>query len=212
MLATVPRFARYLVFSLAPVAGHRDALKCFGDITNGGNPVVGIGGSALLGLGKTVKGSLFFPSKMVIGFDVPSTPGALWCWLGGDDWGELVIKTRLVTHTISAAFRLDKVIEAFQYAGSRDLTGYEDGTENPKGNKSFDAATISGHGNGLDGSSVVPFSNGFITLIILSQCRVKSQITPSDVEKAKIKKLQKALRLRTSNGQRGRVSSPRPLF
>ena len=155
ILASVPRLARYLVFSLVPSAGYRDALKRLGDITDGENSVVGIGGSAVLALGKTLKGLLLFPSKMGAGFEVPSTPGALWCWLRGDDRGELVHRTRLVTHALSPAFRLDKVIEAFQYGASRDLTGYEDGTENPKGNKAFEVAIINEQGKGLDGSSFV---------------------------------------------------------
>ena len=47
------------------------------------------------------------------------------------------------------------MIDAFQYGPGHDLTGYEDGTENPKGNKAFEAAIVIGQGNGLDGSSFV---------------------------------------------------------
>ena len=34
---------------------------------------------------------------------------------------------------LAPAFRLQRVLDAFQYDASRDLTGYEDGTENPQG-------------------------------------------------------------------------------
>jgi putative iron-dependent peroxidase len=50
---------------------------------------------------------------------------------------------------------LEKVIDAFQYGPSLDLTGYEDGTENPKGEKAAEVGVVRGHGRGLDGSSFV---------------------------------------------------------
>jgi putative iron-dependent peroxidase len=50
---------------------------------------------------------------------------------------------------------LETTIDAFQHRNSRDLTGYEDGTENPTGQKAVEAATVKGRGPGLDGSSFV---------------------------------------------------------
>ena len=66
---------------------------------------------------------------------MPSTPAALWCWLRGTDRSELVHKAREIQRIVSSAFRLERVIDAFQYGPSLDLTGYEDGTENPEGEK-----------------------------------------------------------------------------
>lgn len=155
IMASVPRLARYLVFSLTPTAGPGDALRRLGDIIDVENTVVGFGESLVLALGKTIKGLHMFPGQMGAGIEMPSTPGALWCWLKGDDRGELIHRTRTITHAISPSFRLNKMIEAFQYGPSRDLTGYEDGTENPKGEKAFEAAIVRGEGKGLDGSSFV---------------------------------------------------------
>ncbi len=155
ILASVPRLARYLVYSLAPSAGPRDALKRLSDIADGNDTVVGIGESVVLALSKTIKGLRVFPSHTGAGFDVPSTPGGLWCWLRGDDRGELVHRTRCIKDALSPAFRVNMVIEAFQYGPSRDLTGYEDGTENPKGSDAYEAAIVNGQGKGLDGSSFV---------------------------------------------------------
>ncbi len=56
---------------------------------------------------------------------------------------------------MAAAFNLDGVIDAFSYSTGRDLTGYEDGTENPQGDKAVDAAIVAGQGAALDGSSFV---------------------------------------------------------
>jgi putative iron-dependent peroxidase len=50
---------------------------------------------------------------------------------------------------------VSQVIDAFKHQDGRDLTGYEDGTENPDGEAAMAAAFISGQGDGLDGGSVV---------------------------------------------------------
>ena len=64
-------------------------------------------------------------------------------------------RARLIAHTVSPAFRLEKVIDAFQYGPSLDLTGYEDGTENPHGEHAHAVAVLQERGEGLDGSSFV---------------------------------------------------------
>jgi putative iron-dependent peroxidase len=155
ILASVPRLARYLVFSLAPSSEPRDALKRLCYETDGEKTVVGIGQAVVLALGRTLEGLNVFPSHSGAGFDVPSTPGALWCWLRGDDRGELVHRARFIARTVSPVFRLDKVIDAFQYGPGLDLTGYEDGTANPAGDKASAIAVVHGRGAGLDGSSFV---------------------------------------------------------
>jgi putative iron-dependent peroxidase len=86
---------------------------------------------------------------------VPSTPAALWCWLRGDDRGELLHRARAIERALAPALRLTLTIDAFQYGASRDLTGYEDGTENPKGAAAVETAVVSGRGTGLDGGSFV---------------------------------------------------------
>jgi len=81
---------------------------------------------------------------------------ALWCWLRGDDRGELLHQGReLSASLIAAGFEVANVTEAFRYADGRDLSGYEDGTENPKGDAAVDAAFVQGQGTALDGSSFV---------------------------------------------------------
>ena len=47
------------------------------------------------------------------------------------------------------------MIEGFRFDIGRDLTGYEDGTENPEGAEALSAAFVQGAGKGLDGSSFV---------------------------------------------------------
>jgi porphyrinogen peroxidase len=155
ILGPVPRLARYLTFSLLDVSRAGNALQSLLGLADGGRTVVGLGQPLVLGLGARVEGLRTFPSYAGAGFTVPSTPAALWCWLRGDDRGELTLRSRSLQRSVSPAFGVEAVIDAFQYGDSRDLTGFQDGTENPQGKKAIDAGIVQGRGEGWDGSSFV---------------------------------------------------------
>lgn len=155
ILEPIPSVARYLTMELVPGVDARAALNRLAACLDASSAVVGIGRSLVLALGRDVPGLRDFPARAGAGIEVPSTPGALWCWLRGDDRGELVHRTRAVEAALAPAFRTATIIDAFQYGSSRDLTGYEDGTENPQGDAAVAAATLDGAGPGLDGSSFV---------------------------------------------------------
>ncbi len=154
ILQPVPRQARYLSFSLKPdVVGLHDLLNKLAAEVDGNTVVVGLGLSVIQTLGKQIDGLRVMPVKSENGINIPSTPVDLQCWLRGDDKGELVHKNRYLKRLLQSTFRLDSVIDAFQYGPSLDLTGYEDGTENPDGEEALAAAIVQGKGAGLDGSS-----------------------------------------------------------
>ena len=155
ILGPVPRLARYLTFSLTRAPEARKALRSLCDVADGDQTVVGLGQPLVLGLGGRIGGLRTFPSYAGAAFTVPATPAALWCWLRGDDRGELLHRSRSIQRAVSPAFSSDSVIDAFQYGASRDLTGYEDGTENPKEKKAIEAGIVQDQGEGLDGSSFV---------------------------------------------------------
>ncbi|WP_455211856.1 Dyp-type peroxidase [Kaarinaea lacus] len=155
ILAPVPKHARYLVFSLEPDANIRSALKTLSDVVDGDKTVIGVGQSLVSAIGSEIAGLRTFPAQVGAGFEVPSTPAALWCWLRGDDRGELLHRSRSIEQTLMSDFILDDVLDAFMHRDSRDLTGYEDGTENPKGNDAIEAAFVRGQGPGMDDSSFV---------------------------------------------------------
>ncbi len=130
-------------------------MRALGDIADGENCVVGLGASLLRALDCTIPGMRRFPAYARKGAKVPSTPAALWCWLRGAERGELFHRSRAIEHALAPAFALDTAIDAFRHGTGRDLTGYEDGTENPKNKKAVAAAIVGGMGAGLDGSSFV---------------------------------------------------------
>ncbi len=155
VLAPVPPLARYLSFTLKPRCEPRRALLALGNIADGEKCVVGIGESLLRVLGREIEGMRPFPSYAGVGFEVPATPVALWCWLRGSDRGELVHHSRAIEQALAPVFVPGNTIDAFRYGRGLDLTGYEDGTENPHGKKAVAAAVVDGMGDGLDGATFV---------------------------------------------------------
>jgi porphyrinogen peroxidase len=155
ILAPVPRLARYLTFELQPGGDARGALARLAVMVDPAGTVVGLGRSVVLALGCEVPGLRDFPARAGAGIELPSTPAALWCWLRGDDRGQLVHRTRALEAAVAPALRIATIVDAFQYEASRDLSGYEDGTENPQGEDAVAAAVLQGAGAGLDGSSFV---------------------------------------------------------
>ena len=154
ILLPIPPLARYLTFSLKPGVSPREPLRELCEVADGERVVAGIGASLALALGKNIEGLRAFPSHTGAGFDVPSTPSALWIWVRGEDRGELFHRSRLIERTLARAFRLEQALDAFRHDGGRDLTGYEDGTENPKGRKAREAAIVEAPSR-LAGSSFV---------------------------------------------------------
>lgn len=155
VLANVPPLARYLSFTLKPRCEPRRALLALSKIADGEKCVVGIGESLLRVLDCGIAGMRPFPSYAGVGFEVPATPAALWCWLRGNDRGEIVHHSRAIAQALAEAFVPESTIDAFRYGVGLDLTGYEDGTENPHGKKALAAVVVSGMGDGLDGSTFV---------------------------------------------------------
>ena len=155
ILAPVPRLTRYLTFFLKPGSAPRQALQSLAELADGNKVVVGLGYPLVQALERNIPGLRTFPSYFGSGLALPSTLSALWCWLRGSDRGEMLHTSRKIIGALSSAFDSETVIDGSQYDIGRDLTGYEDGTENPKGEKAVAAAIVQGQGDGLDGSSFV---------------------------------------------------------
>jgi len=155
VLAPVPKLARYLSFSLKAGSKPVHGIRSLVEFADGESVVVGLGQSLVRALGGDISGLRVFPTQFGRGLILPSSSSALWCWLRGDDRGKLLHGGRRIVASVSTAFDLDSVIDGFQYDTGRDLTGYVDGTENPKGKKASAAAIVRGQGIGLDGSSFV---------------------------------------------------------
>jgi len=159
ILQLPPKHARYLSFYLEADSATPEkvklALQELSELVDGERLLIGIGSSLLHVMDVSIQGVRLFPVMSGPGFDIPSTPAALWCWLRGDDRGELYHLSREIEQGLFPVFNLGHVLDSFMFSDSRDLTGYEDGTENPQGGDAIAAAIVSGQGAGMDGSSFV---------------------------------------------------------
>lgn len=155
ILDAIPAHARYLGFAAQAGADARSALRALAPLADGRQLVVGLGASLVRALGRDIPGLRSFAGRTGAAIDVPATPGALWCWLRGDDRGELLHRSRAVLAALDGALQLEQLVDGFRYGSGLDLSGYEDGTENPSGQAAIDAAFVAGQGAGLDGGSFV---------------------------------------------------------
>ena len=94
-----------------------------------------------------------FKSLSGIGIEIPSTQADLWIWLRGDDRGEIAKRARVLLEYLKEGFEVVRTVDGFKYGIDLeiglDLSGYEDGTENPEGEEAIKAAFAP------DGSSFV---------------------------------------------------------
>jgi putative iron-dependent peroxidase len=155
ILEPIPPLARYLIFARNPNEHPAQTLQALARAVDGVQVVAGLGASTVQALDATIPGLRPFPVIVHSGIDIPSTPAGLWLWLRGEDRGDLVQATRRFRKLLAPAFQLTQVVDAFRWRTALDLTGYEDGTENPTGEEAVATACVQGQGEGLDGSSFV---------------------------------------------------------
>jgi putative iron-dependent peroxidase len=158
ILPGVPGVARYLSFSICPDVSPIASLGSVQALNIGGRIVVGIGEPLMALWGGPVAALRTFPELSGPGVQIPATQQALWCWLRGDNQGELVIRSNAIADQLQDQFRLEQVVDAFKYGDADlglDLTGYEDGTENPTGADAAAAALVQDGAKGMVGSSFV---------------------------------------------------------
>jgi putative iron-dependent peroxidase len=155
ILEDIPQQARYLFFDLKAAANPRPVLERLATFAADKSMVIGFGPVLLEKLGLQVPGMHEMPAFHGKNINVPHDTNALWCWLRGTDRGALLHQARAVNALLDDAFSLVLNIDAFQYDASRDLTGYEDGTENPEDEAAIDAALLQSDDPRLHGSSFV---------------------------------------------------------
>lgn len=153
ILDPIPDYARHLFFDLKPTADPRSALQALAAACDGSAVVMGVGVGIAEALGVTVAGLRGFPELTDARPAIPATQHALWLWLRGAEPGNLLLQGHVLEALAAPAFTLVQAIDSFCHQDSRDLTGYEDGTENPKDEAAVEAAIAQGQGAGIDGSS-----------------------------------------------------------
>lgn len=155
ILLPVPNQARYLSFSIGDPAQIKHGLHMLRELADGEYTVVGLGQTLVSALNATIPGLKNFPLITAPGLAMESAPEAVWIWLRGDERGEILLRSQRLARALAPAFQLSAIWDAFKYAEGRDLSGYEDGTENPTGDEAISAAIVGTGNQVLAGSSFV---------------------------------------------------------
>ena len=157
ILEPIPSHARYLMCQRRPGADARAVLMALADRTDGKATVVGLGATLVGDLGAEVPGLKPFTGVDGARVKLPATPVDLLVWLRGDDRGTLLGQSRQIESLIAPAFSVEDITDGFNHDGGKDLSGYEDGTENPTGSEALTAAFVA------EGSSA-PVGSSFLAL------------------------------------------------
>jgi porphyrinogen peroxidase len=155
ILAPVPAFGRFAFWDHDTRVDARPALLQLRDAPDPDRTVVGVGQPLALALGAKIPGLRPFPAISGPDCSFPSTQNSLFAFLAAPDLTSLHDRTRQIASLLGEGFHLREEVSTFKYRDGRDLTGYEDGTENPKDDRAIEAAIAKGRGLGIDGSSFV---------------------------------------------------------
>ena len=154
IIQPVPEQALYLTCNLRHSANQQQAIEALQNIKTDNN-VIGIGQPLLGRFNQSIPGLKTMPVFTSNHINMPSSTTDLWCWLRGSDRGELLHRSRRIVQQLSTAFDLVDMVDAFRFDQGKDLTGYEDGTENPVGQAALKAAILNSANTAVNGSSYV---------------------------------------------------------
>ncbi|MDX2093470.1 MAG: Dyp-type peroxidase [Kofleriaceae bacterium] len=146
ILAPLPRAAHYVTLTLAPGTNAADVLARVRALRVDDAIVVGLGRPLV---GDAIAGLRPFPAYESPAGMIPSTQAALYLQGRGTDSGGSLRVLRRAIAALGPGLVIDEDVTAYKFDIGRDLSGYEDGTENPKGEAAAAAAL------GADGSSFV---------------------------------------------------------
>jgi porphyrinogen peroxidase len=152
ILSPLANCGRSISFTMRLETDPKPALARLAEGFELGWGVVGIGEPLALAVGHPIPGLRMFPAMASGAGTIPSNQHALWVFLRGATRGEIFDLSRKVAALLRDGFDRADAMETFTYAGGRDLTGYEDGTENPGPDKRVGVAVA-----GAD--SATPFSS-----------------------------------------------------
>lgn len=156
LAAPVPTQGRHLFFTLHTPAALSAVLEALQQQVDGSRVVAGFGAPLVQALGRRIEGLRAFP-RLTATVDNPCTQHDLWLWLRGEDRGDLWLLSQALEKLLAPALRLVDATDAFRHKDGHDLTGYEDGTENPVQDAAVEAAIVAGDVPGLSGSSFAAF-------------------------------------------------------
>lgn len=137
------RSHQHLYFTVTDEGGIRDALtSMFGSVTSvrGVNVVVGLRPDLARRLDPEIVSSGLgdFEAMNANGVSLPAEQYDLWVWMHGSSIDGLFDASRALVSELAPHASLASEQPAFTYLDSRDMSGFEDGTENPPIHEAID--------------------------------------------------------------------------
>lgn len=124
----------------------------------GVNVVVGVGPSVARAASDGTLPQEFSPAGAISGvddFSIPDTQHDLWVWLHGAGHDAVLSAAHRVVSALEDSASLVDEQPSFVYGASQDLTGFEDGTENPPVSEALKSVVIADGNPGAGGSVVL---------------------------------------------------------
>ncbi len=130
-------FGRFMIFNLKSGINLSDLKKILKTIKFDQHIIVGFGKKLMNKLGIEVTDYRQFP-QLDVSVDIPATHGDLFVFMRDNEPGKVAIKSLPIKALLKPFFETQLQVDGFKYLGQadgygHDLTGYEDGTENPLG-------------------------------------------------------------------------------
>lgn len=169
ILQAIPAHASYLTWTIRSGTDHstlQQTVRALSALTDGVRIVTGIGASLAQALALPVSGLQEFTAPAGSLVTIPAAPAALWIWLREDERGALVHQQLRIAAVLAPAFELLHQVSAFRYAEGRDLSGYEDGTENPQDDEALAVAVTEAGGSFV---AVQQWQHDFAALAAMAQ-------------------------------------------
>jgi len=129
----------------------------------------------------------FAPIVGLDGHTAPATQHDMWVWIHGTGEDVVLDVARAVSASLAPIGELRLEQPCFVYKDSRDLTGFVDGTANPRIDEAAEVALVPGGQPGAGGSFVIAQRwvhdlTGFAELAVPDQQRVFGRTKPDSVE------------------------------
>jgi putative iron-dependent peroxidase len=147
ILALPPNHAHYVTLALAPGGEPRTVIDRLREVRCDDSIVVGLGEPLIRAVGATMPGLATFPALSGAGVAIPSTQAAVWIQGRAEDAGDSLRVVRRVVAALGNHVHVDEDVACFKHDIGRDLSDFEDGTENPKGDAAIAAALTADGGS-----------------------------------------------------------------
>ncbi|MGY5449931.1 Dyp-type peroxidase [Agarivorans sp. MS3-6] len=134
ILKPVSSYACFLRFSLVDNQQLASCIQAFSALYSCQDSLVGFGAPLIAQLGKTIPE--FKSANSIVGVNrtSPANQDDLWLRLSGGDPGQVMLRVQQWLDVLCPTFSINEQLDGFCHQGGKDLTGYEDGTENPEDN------------------------------------------------------------------------------